>query len=461
MQLDLDLHKGPEKPAGPKMHSVSEVTRRIRDLIEKGVGQVWVEGEISNYRKQASGHHYFTLKDAGSQLSCVLFSGAAASLRGLKLAEGLCVQAFGEVSVYEPRGQYQMVIRTLQPKGEGALQAKFEALKRSLAAEGLFDQARKRPLPRFPQRIGLVTSPTGAAIRDFLNVLHRRHPGIEVVINPVRVQGKGAAQEIARAIHEFADVKKHRLPAVDVIVVTRGGGSIEDLWEFNEEVVARALAASPIPTVSAVGHEIDFTIADFVADLRAATPSAAAEILAADCLAVLARLTQDIGRMTRICRHRFDFLTAQLESARQSAVFREPARRLSELIQTLDRHADALHHSAALSTERTTNRLAHLSSRLLARSPANLLQESSLRCRIFAQKLTELTLKDLTAKTARLDRGRGILSALSPQATLERGFTITTDAAGQPLTSVKKVKKGMVLKTRFHDGEAQSVSVNS
>ncbi len=458
MQLDLDLHKGPEKPAGPKMHSVSEVTRRIRDLIEKGVGQIWVEGEISNYRKQASGHHYFTLKDAGSQLSCVLFSGAAASLRGLKLAEGLCVQAFGEVSVYEPRGQYQMVIRTLQPKGEGALQAKFEALKRFLAAEGLFDQDRKRPLPRFPHRIGLITSPTGAAIRDFLNVLHRRHPGIEVVINPVRVQGRGASAEIAKAIGEFAAAKKHGLPEVDIIVVTRGGGSIEDLWEFNEEVVARALAASPIPTVSAVGHEIDFTIADFVADLRAATPSAAAEILAADCVAVLSRLAQDAGRMTRAYRHRFDFLEAQLESIKQSAVFREPARRLSELIQTLDRHSDALHHGANLATERSAHRLAQLESRLLGRSPANLIQENLLHCRMYGQKITELAVKDLTAKAARLDRAKGILSALSPQATLERGFTITTDADGQPLASVQAVKKGMVLKTRFHDGEAESVT---
>ena len=294
MQLDLALFQT-AAPAEPRVHTVTEVTRRLRELIEREMGELWVEGEISNLRRQSSGHQYFTLKDDSCQLPCVLFSATAATLHGIKLADGQRVQVLGLISVYEPRGQYQMIVRLMQGRGAGALQARFEALKRKLAAEGLFESARKRALPRFPRRVGLVTSPTGAAIRDFLKVLHRRHPGIEVLIYPVRVQGRGASLEIAQAIRDFGFWSRIGLPEVDVIVVTRGGGSIEDLWEFNEEIVARAIAASPIPVLSAIGHEIDFTIADFVADLRAPTPSAAAEILAADRLEVLARLRQDFS----------------------------------------------------------------------------------------------------------------------------------------------------------------------
>ena len=246
MQLDLDFHQAPVPPE-PRIHSVTELTRRIRELIERGIGEVWVEGEISNHRRQTSGHQYFTLKDDFCQLPCVLFSSTAAALPVLKLTDGQRVQALGMVSVYEPRGQYQMVVRLIRGRGQGLLQAKFEALKQKLAAEGLFEAGRKRPLPRFPRRVGLVTSPTGAAIRDFLKVLHRRHPGIEVLINPVRVQGKGAGAEIARAIRDFGESTRIGLPSVDVVVVTRGGGSIEDLWEFNEEIVARAIAALADP----------------------------------------------------------------------------------------------------------------------------------------------------------------------------------------------------------------------
>jgi exodeoxyribonuclease VII large subunit len=232
MQLDLDFHRMPV-PSEPKIHSVTELTRRIRELIEGRIGEVWVQGEISNYRRQSSGHHYFTLKDDFCQLPCVLFSSAAAALQGVKLADGQHVQAFGILSVYEPRGQYQMVVRLIQGRGQGLLQAKFAALKQKLAAEGLFDADRKRPLPRFPRRVGLVTSPTGAAIRDVLKVLHRRHPGIEVLVNPVRVQGRGASLEIAWAIRDFGESSRIGLPEVDVIVLARGGGSIEDHWEFN------------------------------------------------------------------------------------------------------------------------------------------------------------------------------------------------------------------------------------
>ncbi|MFZ4681805.1 MAG: exodeoxyribonuclease VII large subunit [Terrimicrobiaceae bacterium] len=456
MQLGLDLQSAPSLQPAPKIHSVTEVTRRVRELIEKGVGEVWVEGEISNLRRQASGHQYFTLKDPSCQLSCVLFSGAAAALRGVRLADGQSIQAFGQLSVYEPRGQYQMIVRLVQERGAGALQEKFEALKRKLAAEGLFDPEKKRPLPRFPRRIGLVTSPTGAAIQDFLNVLHRRHPGIEVFINPVRVQGKGAAAEIARAIREFGEAEKHGLPAMDVLVVTRGGGSIEDLWEFNEEAVARAIAASPIPVVSAVGHEIDFTIADFAADLRAATPSAAAEILAADRMEILSSLRQMAARIARAGRGRLDLAEARLSAISQSAALREPARRLLELRQTSDRAADAIHQAAGLALEQKKTSLRHSSARLAAQFPTRAIRESRLHCRMILQRMGEPVRRELTARRARLDRASGILGSLSPEATLSRGFTITMDDSGKPLTTARKIATGTKLRTRFHDGEVDS-----
>lgn len=458
MQLDFDLHGTPQKAPEPTIHSVTELTRRVRALLEKNIGEVWVEGEISNLRKQASGHQYFTLKDDACQLPCVLFSRTAASMPGLKLGDGQSVQILGELTVYEARGQYQLIARLVQGRGAGALQAKFEALKRQLAAEGLFDADRKRPLPRFPRRVGLVTSPTGAAIRDFLHVLHRRHPGIEVIINPVRVQGRGASLEIARAIGEFSEAEKHGLPEVDAIVVTRGGGSIEDLWEFNEEVVARAIAASRVPVVSAIGHEIDFTIADFVADLRAPTPSAAAEILAADREEVLARLRQHFIRLSRAGSGRLELLEMRLDAVRQSSLFREPMRRALELSQTLDRHADQLHHHARLTVERGKSRLDHLTARLASRDPSPAIADKRLRFQLLERQMTELVTRQLTARQTALQRVAGVLHTLDPNATLARGYTMTTDADGQPLGSVQQVKPGMVLRTRFSDGEAESAA---
>src|SRR5713101_1620729 len=271
-----------------KVLTVSELTRSIRGILETKFGAVWVQGEVSNYKLHPSGHQYFTLKDARAQIACVIFRNTMAPLRSgggrpLPLVDGAQMQVYGNVSVFEARGQYQLSVQILQPIGLGVLQAKFDALKRKLDAEGLFAPERKRPLPKFPKRIGIVTSPSGAAIRDMLNVLRRRAPWLRILINPVRVQGAGAAQEIAVAIRELAMPNKNWQP-LDLIAVTRGGGSIEDLWEFNEEIVARAIFNSTVPIVSAVGHEIDFTICDFVADLRAPTPSAAAELIVPDVI---------------------------------------------------------------------------------------------------------------------------------------------------------------------------------
>src|SRR5438309_5269025 len=277
MQLTTDFF---ERTA--KVLTVAELTRAIRETIETKFGAVWVQGEISNYKLHPSGHQYFTLKDQRAQIACVIWRDAIAPPRQ-PLVDGTQVQVFGTVTVFEARGQYQLNVQILQPRGLGLLQAKFEALKRKLQAEGLFAPERKRPLPKLPRRIGIVTSPSGAAVRDMLNVLRRRAPWLQVLISPVRVQGTGAAQEIAVAIRELAMPNENWQP-LDLIVVTRGGGSIEDLWEFNEEIVARAIFNSMVPIVSAVGHEIDFTICDFVADLRAPTPSAAAELIVPDII---------------------------------------------------------------------------------------------------------------------------------------------------------------------------------
>src|SRR5436190_13246549 len=263
-----------------KVFTVSELTRSIRGLLETRFGAVWVQGKISNYKKHPSGHQYFTLKDQRAAISCVIFRNTLPPFPS-PLADGMQVQVYGNVTVFEARGQYQLNVQILQSRGLGLLQAKFEALKRKLEAEGLFAPERKRALPKSPRRIGIITSPSGAAIRDMLNVLRRRAPWLQVLINPVRVQGMGAAQEIAVAIRELS-VPNDAFAPLDLIVVARGGGSIEDLWEFNEEIVARAIFHSAVPVVSAVGHEIDFTICDFAADLRAPTPSAAAELIVPD-----------------------------------------------------------------------------------------------------------------------------------------------------------------------------------
>src|SRR5436190_7328438 len=283
MELTADLFQ-----QSSKVFTVAELTRQIRGTLETKFGAVWVQGEISNYKLHPSGHQYFTLKDQRAQIGCVIWRDTMAPLRQ-PLADGAQVQVYGTVTVYETRGQYQLSVQILQPRGVGLLQAKFEVLKRKLQAEGLFAPDRKRPMPKFPRRIGIVTSPSGAAIRDMLNVLSRRAPWLQVLINPVRVQGAGAAQELAVAIREFA-VPSEVFAPVDVVVVTRGGGSIEDLWEFNEEIVARAIFNSAVPIVSAVGHEIDFTICDFVADLRAPTPSAAAELIVPDIIDLQRRI---------------------------------------------------------------------------------------------------------------------------------------------------------------------------
>jgi exodeoxyribonuclease VII large subunit len=416
--------------------SVSELTTQVKRLLEQQVGTVWVTGEITNFRAQASGHCYFTLKDASSQIACVLFRGTAAGEREL-LRDGAKVNLQGEVTVYEARGQYQMIVRQVELQGVGALQAAFERLKQKLAAEGLFAQERKRPLPEFPQRIGLVTSPTGAAIRDVLHVVQRRNPGLEIVLAPCRVQGDGAANEIAEAIRALNEFNLQPATCnLQLILVTRGGGSLEDLWAFNEEVVARAIAASTVPVVSAVGHEIDFTIADFVADVRAATPSAAAEIITEGVYASRVFVAEAPLRLRELCARQLEGRREEADHLLKRLARLHPRRRLEETLQRLDDLRGSLSRCAIHGVRRTQMNWQQLALRLNQVRPAN-------------------RLKDLKAA---LSRAEARLRLLGPEQVLSRGYSITTDAAsGKILRDAKQVKTGQRLNTRLKTGEMTSV----
>src|SRR5207248_623333 len=389
-----------------KVFTVAELTRNIRSLLEARIGNVWVQGEVSNYKLHPSGHQYFTLKDNRTAIACVIFRNAMVSLRQ-PLADGAQVQVYGTVTVFEARGQYQLNVQILQPRGMGLLQAKFEALKRKLEAEGLFAAERKRSLPKFPRRIGIVTSPSGAAIRDMLNVLRRRAPWLQILINPVRVQGSGAAQEIAVAIRELAASNEAFAP-VDLIVVTRGGGSIEDLWEFNEEIVARAIFNSAVPIVSAVGHEIDFTICDFVADLRAPTPSAAAELIVPD----ITDLQRQIDGCTR-------------------ALARQLLNRVREAQQRLDHARETLQRCLAHMIDSYKRSLLHIAAALQARSPARELMLGRNRLADLHRRLVASPGRLLENARHRFRHIEGILRVLGPDATLRRGYSITTDERGK------------------------------
>ena len=448
-----------EMDSAPPVLTVSELTGMVRSLLEIEIGEVWVAGEVSNLRRQSSGHVYFTLKDEQSQLSCVMFRGAT-SAGGSLLADGQRVQLFGEISVYAARGQYQLIVKSVQPLGRGALQAKFEALKAKLAAEGLFDPARKQPIPRFPHTIGIVTSPTGAALQDMLQILERRAPWVRVLVNPVRVQGTGAAAEIAAAIAEFNTWSRGENASlrVDVIVVARGGGSLEDLWEFNEEAVARAIAASELPVVSAVGHEIDFTIADFAADLRAPTPSAAAELIVPDTAALRANL-QAVGDLLR--RSLVDWTERgreRLQTMARGELLRAPRRRLDEERQRVDLAAEAIVRETRAQLETLRHLLAQLSMTIRPNAVAAAVEAGRQEILLAQQGLAHQVSRRLQEEHARLQRAEGLLRVLGPQATLERGYTITMDESGRALTSTHEVRTGMKLRTKLSDGESISTA---
>ena len=443
-------------PGGvPGALSVTQLLRRMKNLLEIQIGEVWVEGEVSNLRKQASGHWYFSLKDEGAQISCAMF-GARRREGADALVDGAKVKVFAEASVYEARGQLQIIVQKTERAGAGDLQARFEALKRKLQAEGLFDADRKKPLPGFPQTIGLVTSGSGAALQDMLNVLTRRAPWVQPVLFPVRVQGKGAEIEIARAIRQLGEPEKFGHPRCDVIIVGRGGGSIEDLWNFNEEIVARAIAACPIPIISAVGHEIDFTIADFVADLRAPTPSAAAELAVADGAELLEQLSHLRRRLERHVIERLHRARMALDALKRGALQRGGERLLREPTMRLDHLRGRLLAAVESNLQSSAARLGHARTAHRAHHPARVLQRridhvAQLRARF--HRAGGLVITD---RSGHLKRLAGLLRALGPDSAFQRGFSITMDEHGKILRSVSGIQPGAKIHTRLADGKIAS-----
>ena len=401
----LPEQSAPSAQEGPQVYTVIQLTRRIKRTLEDGVGSVWVVGEISNLSRPASGHVYFTLKDEYAQLSAVMWRSTAARLR-FELEPGLEVLLFGAITVYEPRGSYQIIVERIEPKGMGALQLAFLQLRQKLEAEGLFAPERKKPLPFLPRRIALVTSPSGAVVWDMINTITDRIDNVEIVVYPVSVQGATAAQEIAAAIEHL-----NRLGDVDVMIVGRGGGSLEDLWAFNEEIVARAIYASAIPVISAVGHEVDVTISDLVADRRALTPTDAGQIVVP----------------------RRDQLLVELQTA---------ARRLANALAATARSA--------------RHRLAAFASSALFRRPLE-------QVRFHQQRLDELTgllrvhaEHRVQAARAKLDTTAARLESLSPLSVLRRGYSITLDASGTVVKTIAALRSGDRIDTRLLDGTVQS-----
>jgi len=388
------------------VYSVSELTKYIRVILEDSFPAVWIEGEISNFILHSSGHIYFSLRDANASLKCAFFRRANEKLK-FKPKDGMKVICFGSISVYEARGDYQLIVEEVEPKGIGALQLQFQQLKERLQKEGLFDDAHKVPIPYLPTRIGIVTSPTGAAIRDILNIARRRFSNVEIIINPVKVQGEGAKTEIAGAIRQF-----NKLNNIDVMIVTRGGGSLEDLWPFNEEVVARAIYESGIPVISAVGHEIDYTISDFVADFRAPTPSAAAELVIPKKEDLVNLINTNIARLRNALSGKLDLLAEKLATLKESYILRQPL----NLVTQYEQEIDDLRKDFAI-------RIDHL------------------------VKMSHENFKLLTSK----------LEALSPLAILSRGYSITAKfPEGAIIKDTGALKKDDIVETKLGNGKFRS-----
>lgn len=418
----------------PRALSVSELNHQARHLLETSFMQVWVEGELSGFSRPSSGHWYFSLKDQKCQVRCAMFRGLNQRIRTIP-KEGDQVRIRGKVTLYENRGDFQIIAEHIEPAGLGALQQAFEELKRKLQSEGLFEVARKKPIPTLPAHIGVVTSPTGAAIHDILTVLARRCPAIPVTVYPTTVQGKPATAEIVRAI-ELAQAHG----VADVLIIGRGGGSLEDLWCFNEEAVARAIAACTMPTVSAVGHETDVTIADFVADLRAPTPSAAAEKVSPDQKDMLRQINDREFRLANAARRALQRLNTKLEHL--SARLRDPRRELLEKAQRLDDLELRLGKAMEQRLDRSQVRSTHLTQRLAMQSPGKQLANSRDALDRSASQLDKAIQRILAKLQDRLEHTAGTLNVVSPLATLGRGYAIVRDDHGNIIRNATDVAAG-------------------
>ncbi len=455
----VDYRTAPHSPqfrdTRPRALSVSELTHQVRHLLESSFMQVWIEGELSSFSRPSSGHWYFTLKDRKSQVRCAMFRGANQRIRELP-REGDQIRIRGKVTLYESRGDFQIVAEHLEPAGLGPLQQAFEELRNRLQAEGLFEPSAKKPLPRLPSHIGIVTSPTGAAVHDILTVLARRCPAIPITLYPTAVQGKAATAEIVRAI-ELA--QNHNV--ADVLIIGRGGGSLEDLWCFNEEAVARAIAGCTIPTVSAVGHEVDFTIADFVADLRAPTPSAAAETVSPDQQDWLRQIAKQQDRLTNAARQRLKALNARLMHL--EARLRDPRRELQEKSQRMDELELRLGKAMHRHMERASVQSQHLGRRLLMQSPAARLAIAHKTLDLVDERLHNSLRQHLKQQREALEHTAQSLHLVSPLATLGRGYAIVRDSKGQIVRQASSLSEGEQISARLADGTitASVTQVNS
>ena len=428
------------------IYTVSQLTQEIKDLLGEHFIDIWVEGEVSNVRVPPSGHIYFTLKDRWSQMKALIFKQQARYLR-FTPEDGLHIICRGRVSLYEQRGEYQLILDYMEPKGVGALQIAFEQLKSRLEVEGLFDEERKRSLPLVPRRIGIVTSPSGAAIRDMLGIIHRRFPNVEILICPVRVQGVESPLEIAQAVRDL-----NALADVEVIIVGRGGGSLEDLWAFNDEGVARAIYESRIPVISAVGHETDFTIADFVADMRAPTPSAAAELVVRE-KAELLRSVQGLNmRMMGCMRQHLGFLRGRVDGTRRGLIDpRKRAERFWKHLNELSRRLSSGGHRLVVEAQ---NRANSLREKLLYRNPHERAEGYGLRVSRLTRDLNGAIQRRIWERENQLRQLVSNLDNLSPLAILERGYSITRKYPSDEIVKdAQSVAKGERVKVKFYRGE--------
>jgi len=438
-RISLETHR-------PHIYSVSRLTQQIKALLEEYFIDIWVEGEVSNVRVPASGHIYFSLKDQWSQMRALIFKQQARYLR-FTPEDGLHIICRGRVSLYERRGEYQLILDYMEPKGVGALQIAFEQLKNRLEAEGLFDVERKRSLPLVPRRIGIVTSPSGAAIRDMLQIIHRRFPNVEILICPVRVQGVESPFEIAQAVRDL-----NALGDVEVIIVGRGGGSLEDLWAFNDERVARVIYESRIPIISAVGHETDFTIADFVADMRAPTPSAAAELVVKE-KAELLRSIQTLNlRMMGCMRQHLGFLTARVDQAKRGLIDpRERVERVWERVSGLSRGLSSNGRRLVMGAQ---SRINSLREKLLYRNPHERAEGYGLKVSQLTKDLSGAIQKGIGERENQVGQLVSNLDNLSPLAILKRGYSITRKYPSDEIVKdAQVVERGEKVKVKFYRGE--------
>ncbi|WP_305417240.1 exodeoxyribonuclease VII large subunit [Photobacterium leiognathi] len=440
----------PQSQTNSRIYTVSSLNAQVRLILENEMGVVWLIGELSNFSMPVSGHWYFTLKDSRAQVKCAMFKGSNRHVT-FKPGNGNQVLVKARLSLYEPRGDYQLIIESMQPEGDGRLQQQFERLKMSLAAEGLFAQSLKKSLPEQPKRVGIITSKTGAALHDILHVLQRRDPSLPIVIYPTMVQGEGAAISIAQAIGR-ANARQE----CDVLIVGRGGGSLEDLWAFNEEIVARTIAASQIPIVSAVGHEVDVTIADFVADVRAPTPSAAAELISRD----MTHQTQLLDRKRQQLRHA---ITAYLsQSLRQTTQLQHrlerqhPQLRLNLQQQHLDEISQRLTQAMVRKLQKHQQHIEHNNYKLSLYSPASLVRNAQRNLERSEQRLYDALDRKLLNARHKLAVAAEKLETVSPLATLARGYSITRNEQGDVIRKASQVKAGDTLITTVTDGEIHS-----